>query len=119
MSDREYLKRAMAEVIGFAAARYLMANTAGRENGAEKAQRHLEMSKAFVRVWTGSDVRNYEMVREVHDRTAEVLTNRLDEAICFDRQRGMTEKDLVAFTERFFEVAAAVLEGEPAPEPSV
>lgn len=113
MSDREILKRAMREVIGFAAARYLISNMAGRENGAEKAQRHLEMSKAFVTVWMGDAILHYRLVQEVHDRTASELTNHLPEAIGFDRGSAYNEETLQKFIDRFFAIAADVLDSQP------
>jgi len=110
MDERTLLKRAMAEVIGFDAARYLISNMRGRESGAEKAQRHLAMSKAFVRVWTGDDVMNYHLAMEVHDRTAEALTNHMDAVIGFDPAGGFDEQVLKAFCDRFFDIASASLE---------
>lgn len=113
MSDREILQRAMREVIGFPAARYLIANMAGRENGAEKAQRHLEMSKAFVTVWMGESTRHYRLVQEVHDRTAAELTDHLPEAIGFDRASAYSDETLQTFIDRFFAIAAEVLDSQP------
>lgn len=119
MNDREKLKTAVFELMGFSAARYLLSHSAGRENGAEKAQRHLEMSRMFVRVWHGplADLQEWELVQKVHDETAKDLTNRMDEVIGFDRKAHIGEDVVQRFMEKFWTIASDLLDNQPAPSP--
>ena len=90
--------------------RYLMANTEGRWDGAEKAQRHREMCQFYVAMYQGQSdpeavpVSDPDCLR-VHSTTQQ-LTDRLDEAIGFPLA-GRPDYDLMAarFFERFHELA--------------
>lgn len=68
-------------------ARYLMSNAEGRWNGAEKAQRHMELCQFYVAATHGIEVDQVRCDFEddfqaVHTKTCE-LTDYLDEAIGF------------------------------------
>lgn len=70
-------------------ARYLMANTFGRGDGAEKATRHREISEWL---WEFIELKPYtveihEEVTLIHDFLAHHLTDRLDEVIDFPIDR--------------------------------
>lgn len=68
--------------------RYLMSNAHGRQDGAEKAMRHIELCSFYVAAVKGLNstemaIRLHEdEFRAVHDKTQE-LTDYLDEAIGF------------------------------------
>jgi len=85
--------------------RYLLVNTVGRENGAEKAEHHLQMSYIYVasrmgtsidlasRIsynWSykGGTVYNSMLYKHIHDSTQE-LTNYMDEVIGFPLEEGV------------------------------
>ena len=66
--------------------RYLMSNTYGREDGIEKAERHINISSiivSFILCEKYSERKHTEIMMEVHDYLAEILTDRMDEVIGF------------------------------------
>ena len=76
----------------FMVARYLMANSEGRLDGAEKAQRHIELCEFYAALafgWSdpdsvqGSVDGAIELFQKIHYETAEKLTDRMDEVIGF------------------------------------
>ena len=74
------------EALDFTIHRYLLANTYGREDGHEKAQRHMEISGilvGFIRCQRYDEIRHFHIMKEVHDYLAEILTDRMDEVIGF------------------------------------
>jgi hypothetical protein len=94
----------------FAIHRYLMSNAEGREDGAEKAQRHDELCKIYVasvRLCTLPSVRHFheEYYQEVHEKTQE-LTSYLTTALGFP-ETGRPDYDLLApmFFEKFIKLA--------------
>lgn len=106
----DYLKQACWLHLNFAVHRYLMSNADGRASGAEKAQRHEEMSAFYVAVFKGVEVeqvrRHYAReYKDVHDKTQE-LTDNLDIEIGFPL-RGTPDYDDLApkFFERFHALA--------------
>lgn len=100
--------------VEFAVKRYLMSNAEGRWDGAEKAQRHLEMSYFYVAAVKGVDLErvrldHHDDYMAVHDATQEMTSN-LDEAIGFPL-RGRPDYDDLApkFFEKFHALALAAL----------
>ena len=66
--------------------RYLMSNTYGREDPIEKAERHMNISRilvGFVLCTKYIELKHFEIMHEVHDYLAEILTDRMDEVIGF------------------------------------
>jgi hypothetical protein len=98
----------------FMVARYLMANADGRQDGAEKAQRHLELCQFYVAAIHGTDPEqaacdHTEELEAVHEATQE-LTSYLDEQIGFPLT-GRPDYDRLGpmFFERFHALAMAAL----------
>ena len=98
--------------------RYLMANTQGRENGAEKALYHQRLCEFYVAVWYGLDdptrarLEHEDEYQRVHDETQE-LTSYLDVIIRFPLDDPHPDYDRLAplFFDRFHQLAIAALEG--------
>lgn len=94
--------------------RYLLCNTEGRLDGAEKATQHLEMSYFYVAAVKGLDpeqVRLHERnaYMAVHDHT-QLLTDNLDVEIGFPLTGRPDYEDLAPkFFERFHELAMQAL----------
>ena len=79
-------KYMLSEALDFAVHRYLLANTCGREDGHEKALRHMEISGiivGFIRCERYHEVWHFQIMKEVHDYLAEILTDKMDEVIGF------------------------------------
>lgn len=99
----------------FMVARYLISNADGRQDGAEKAQRHLELCQFYVAAVRGHGDpervrREYEDdFQAVHGATQK-LTSYLDEAIGFPLT-GRPDYDQLGplFFEQFHELAMAAL----------
>ena len=98
----------------FMVARYLMANADGRQDGAEKSQRHIELCAFYVAAIHGADpeqvICDYtEDFEAVHEATQE-LTSYLDEQIGFPLT-GRPDYDRLGplFFERFHELAMTAL----------
>jgi len=69
----------------FSIARYLLANTHGRLDGHEKAERHIELSAIFIaskRLCSIEKAKSDEYLMLIHDATRK-LTDCLDEEIGF------------------------------------
>jgi hypothetical protein len=98
----------------FAVHRYLMANTHGRWDGAEKATRHRELCQFYAAVHLEVEPEDVElagpMYAAIHEGT-QALTDYLDEAIGFPLE-GKPDYDLLAplFFERFHTLAMAAAE---------
>ena len=76
----------LCQVIEHDVYRYLMSNTYGREDGCEKAERHINISSSivsFILCEKYSERKHTEIMMEVHDYLAEILTDRMDEVIGF------------------------------------
>lgn len=113
------LKQALRLHCSFAMMRYLMSNSEGRLNGAEKAMRHEELCTFYVAVVRGvepDDVRRRGFESDyqaVHTKTQE-LTDYLDEVIGFPLTgRPDYDKLTPLFFERFHALAFEAL-GVPA-----
>lgn len=98
-------------MLDFPLHRYIMCNAKGREDGSEKADVHLEISRkisAFIlcegnqRFQDTRNIRNTEMA--VHDFLAELVTDCLDESIGMDLTRSLYGDDFTLYAERFFKV---------------
>lgn len=113
-TDRDLFKNACRLHLDFPIHRYLMANAEGRWDGAEKAQRHLEMSYFYAAVVHGvsedqARIFHDETYMAVHDNT-QTLTDNLDTEIGFPLT-GRPDYDALApkFFERFHELAMQAL----------
>lgn len=76
----------LSEALDFPVHRYLLANTYGREDPCERAERHLEISRilvGFILCRKCHEFLDHEKVKRVHDYLAELLTDRMDEVIDF------------------------------------
>lgn len=113
-----YFKNACRIHISFAIGRYLMSNAEGRQNGAEKAQRHREMCQFYVAAVRGVD--DPERVHFAHDddyqavhTATQALTDYLDETIGFPLESDPDYDRLEPlFFERFHELAMSALTPE-------
>lgn len=97
--------------------RYLMSNAEGRWDGAEKAQRHMELCIFYVAVMRGIEEDTVRRTHEedyqaVHTKTQE-LTDKLDTAIGFP-VKGRPDYDDLApkFFKKFHRLAMSVLDPE-------
>lgn len=113
------LLSAMRLLVQRDATQYLLANLRKRSDGALKAHKHAELTKAYVAVMRGIDpdvVRRHHEAEyaAVHDATADELTSRLDEAIGFDLD-GHVDDDLTEqFVRAFHKIAMRCLFTHPA-----
>ena len=85
--------------------RYLMSNTYGREDGCEKAERHINISSilvGFILCEKYSNRKHIELMMEVHDYLAEILTDRMDEVIGFPVYEKIYDYD--EYAQKFFDV---------------
>lgn len=112
----DLFKNACRIHLDFAINRYLMANADGRADGAEKAQRHMEICSFYLATFKGEDVervcaRFSTEYRALHDYTQQ-LTDYLDEQIGFPL-KGMPDYDALVplFFERFHALAMDFLTG--------
>lgn len=97
--------RALWLATSFDVHRYLMACTSGRLSGAEKAERHQNLSEAFCYVLTGVEgARGYKIQRAIHDATQE-LTNHLDR---IGLERDDPSPDYDAIAKKFFDGFKAI-----------
>lgn len=111
MSMSGQFKHACWLHLSFAINRYLMSNAEGRCNGAEKATRHLEMSRFYAAVVRGVEEHqaNHVECMAVHDHT-QTLTDNLDTEIGFPLV-GRPDYDKLAplFFEKFHTLAMQAL----------
>lgn len=103
---------------GYAIHRYLMANTTGRLDGAEKASRHMEISNIFVALTKTIDldrvgVHHLDLRNKIHDHTQK-LTSHMDAEIGFPVGDRFPDYDNLAqrFARRFVDLASEVLKQE-------
>ena len=85
--------------------RYLMSNTYGREDPIEKAERHMNISRilvCFVLCTKYIELKHFEIMHEVHDYLAEILTDRMDEVIDFPINKKIYDYD--EYVWKFFNV---------------
>ena len=90
LTNRE--KWALSKLLDFDVARYLMANSCQRLDGAERVQRHLAISKTLCEFVLSNhkfktldelEMAVLETQMEVHNLMAQLLTDRMDEKIGF------------------------------------
>lgn len=111
----DYFKNACRLHTSFNIARYLMSNAYGRWDGAEKAQRHIELCKFYVAAVRGlNDAEKVQMTsgdfQAVHSLTQQ-LTDNLDEAIGFPLEKTPDyEKLEPLFFEKFHKLALQALQ---------
>lgn len=118
LTTQQRLDTALLSMMDHYIARYLMANTKGRESGGEKADNHIILSNIYVcnragfistdsvhRVETTDGKFAYEII---HDATQE-LTDYLDEVIGFplDNERPDTFSFIRPFFDEFIRLADA------------
>ncbi len=109
-------KNACRLALAFDIYRYLISNTKGREDGAEKALRHERMCSFYVSVFYGLEdqdqarVNHEDQYQMVHDKTQE-LTSYLDEAVGFPLEDRHPDFDKLfpLFFEKFHQLATEVL----------
>lgn len=112
MNYVDRFKHAMWLLCRFEVHRYLMSNTHGRWNGAEKALRHMNLCTNFVAALTGDEeqtarMHNPELYTVIHDRTQLLLTDNLDTSIGFPLEDERPDYDVYApkFFALFYETA--------------
>ena len=87
LTDRE--KWAVKALIHFDVIRYLLANTHGRLDGGERAERHINISKWLCKFILCKGTEHYDPSevldswKDVHDFLAVILTDKMDVAIGF------------------------------------
>ncbi len=118
MNSKSQLERALRNLASFDIHRYLMANTHGRQDGFEKAQRHSDLCITFVSVILDIPM---EMVRRedyeeqyqnVHTATQK-LTSHMDEEIGFPLKSQPDYYELEPkFFNKFYALARKALAGK-------
>jgi hypothetical protein len=95
----------LKELLNFDINRYLMANTHGRNDGHEKAEKHIAISKTLVGYITcsASSAKDPRLWRKVHDYLADVLTNKMDEVIRFPVDTPVRGAEYQEYVEKFFD----------------
>ena len=109
--DAFRFKNACSVHTNFAVMRYLMSNTDGRLDGAEKSLRHMELCRFYTSVFSGdTDIdhvrhQHEDLFQVIHTKTQE-LTDYLDEQIGFPLN-GRPDYDALAplFFDRFHALA--------------
>ena len=101
---------ALRQMLTFDITRYLLANTFGRLDGEEKADRHIHMSKILCR-FVFAEGGEYKFSRKesetwhkVHDYLAEILTDRMDEVIGFPLTTPLMGDEFDEYVQKFFDV---------------
>lgn len=87
--------------------RYLLSNTYNRHDPIEKAERHMQISSvifSYIFAREYNELKDWEIMMQIHDCLAEILTNRLDEVIGFPIDKESCEIDYHEFGKRFFNV---------------
>lgn len=85
--------------------RYLMSNTYGREDGVEKAERHMNISAiifSFITLKKYHEIHDFPKMKVIHDYLAEILTDRMDEVIGFPIYKEIHDYDDLVL--KFFNV---------------
>ena len=101
---------ALKTMLEFDIARYLMANSCQRLDGAEKAEHHIAMSKVISKFIFAEGSKYEDTFRvncatmAVHDYLAEILTDRMDEVIGFPINTPLYGDMYTPLQERFFNV---------------
>ena len=75
----------LKEALDFSIHRYLLSNTYGREDGHERAMRHMEISQIIVSfiLCEKYHFKYHKSAKGIHDYLSEILTNRMDKVIGF------------------------------------
>ena len=94
-------------------ARYLMANTKGREDGNEKGEEHWEISRVLggFAIADGSERNAKAASMGIHDYLADILTDRMDEVIFFPTDKPLVGTDYDQFRTAFFDVLIKNMDG--------
>ena len=98
-------KYMLSAALDFPVHRYLLANTYGREDPCERAQRHLEIARVlteFVLCRRCHEFMDHAKIKCVHDYLAEILTDNMDKVIAFPVFE--RPKDYDEMVRRFIEV---------------
>jgi hypothetical protein len=98
-------------LLDFHCIRYMMCNSKGREDSAEKADVHLAIATALCNFILCEGTPRHEdtykvneCIRPVHDYLADILTDRMDEVIGYPWQRQMYGDDFKEYANKFFDV---------------
>ena len=102
ITERE--KFLLWKLMNFDINRYLMANSYQRLDGAEKANRHIKISKLLVEYITTDEHKVYDLWKPVHDYLADILTDRMDDVIGFPIDKPLYGSDYDLLAEKFFSV---------------
>jgi len=107
---QDQLDRALWALMEFDANRYLIANTAGRQDGAEKAQRHMNLCHTYLKVMHGLEYK-HSLMMFIHDYS-QSLTSYLDEKIGFPVYDKHPDYSTLSrlFVAKFVEVCGAAYE---------
>ena len=89
--------------------RYLWANTFEMWDGHEKAEHHRKISKILCSFLGGN--KDSEDWIKIHDFTAEILTDKMDEVIGFTTERAISTSERNKLISKFFEVLIDNLKG--------
>lgn len=92
------------KLMNFDIHRYLMSNSCQRLDGAEKADRHIKISKLLVEYITIDEHKVDDLWKPVHDYLADILTDRMDEIIGFPIDKPLYGDDYDLLAEKFFSV---------------
>ena len=95
---------ALKELLWFSINRYIMVNSCQRFDGAEKAKRHLEISKILTRfIYCNKHFDNEgDITIKIHDYLSEILTSKMDEVIGYPIETPAYDNEL--YSNRFFDV---------------
>lgn len=103
MTKRE--KVLLYSILKFDIIRYLLSNTHGRHDPVEKADRHMEISGiifSYIFAREYNELKDWPIMMKIHDYLAEILTDKLDEAIGFPIYKESHEIDYDEYAKRFF-----------------
>ena len=94
-------------LLEFAIHRYLLANTHKRHDPVEKAEEHMKIASiifSYIFAREYNELKDWQVMMQIHDYLAEILTDRLDEVIGFPIDKESCEIDYHEFGKRFFNV---------------
>lgn len=97
---------ALHTLLDFYIARYLMANTKGREDGIEKSEQHWKISNILAEfvLATSANAKTRTASISIHNYLANILTDRMDEVIFFPLDKPLYGTEYDQFKEAFFDV---------------
>jgi hypothetical protein len=98
-------------LLDFYCIRYMMCNAQGRLDGSEKADLHINISRALCNFILCEGVPRHEdtynvneCTMKVHDYLADILTDKMDEVIGFPIDRRLLPEEFDEFAQAFFNV---------------